>query len=159
MPERQLRCLTGITPLTCRERSSESIVVPSRCEHLAQERTPRGRAVPIYISVTLPDVAAVSRTGRAGSRTSHDVILSGSYPASREKDETQRYCHIPPRFHRVGKRQFQSGIAPVRRIPSGTIGPAHIYIPDPPTPTGQLLAPSYGLNLLQRKPTYTSEQL
>ena len=24
----------------------------------------------------------------------------------------QPYCHIPPRFRRVGKRQFQSGIAP-----------------------------------------------
>ena len=37
---------------------------------------------------------------------------SGSYPASREKIETQRHCHIPPRFHRVGKRLSQSRIAP-----------------------------------------------
>ena len=86
LPERQLRCLTGITPLACRERSSQLIVVPSRCGHLAHGEAPKGRAVPLYISVTLPDVAAVSRTGRAGSRTSHDVILSGSYPALRREE-------------------------------------------------------------------------
>ena len=109
LPERQLRCLTGITPTSCRERSSQSIVVPSRCGHLAHERTPKGRAVPFYISVTLPDVASVhiplrgkrtKRSDTATSRRGFTVSGRGSFnQASRQK-----------------------------------IGPAHICIPNPPPP-------------------------